>query len=219
MILLAIAPLTMADKELKEPKEPKEHKEPKEKAIEIDIFFNYDLLAYSLGDDYPIVDLAYEVFDGLDNLIGSGVTDILGHAIFPLLNIYDTTGDGIHVVWNYKGFEMQLSDLAAGIYEQELTAFRIQSSMYWNDMTPLSGGIIIELWLNGEFLSNITTTPGDFGTSLLPADSYTLKSSLFDDYGLTVNFSAPSYTEDIIVSAKFSGIPRSIRGFYFFLRS
>lgn len=189
-------------------------------ANEIDIFFNYDLLSYSLGDDYPIVDLAYEVFDGLDNLIGSGVTDDLGHAIFPLLNIYDTTGDGIHVVYNYKSFERQLSNLAAGIYEEELTAFRIQSSMYWDDMTPLSGGIIIELWLNGEFLSSITTTPGYFGTSLLPAVNYTLKSSLFDDYGLTVNFSASSYTKDIIVTAKSFSISENmefIPGIFYFI--
>lgn len=198
-------------------------KKPKKKAKEISVSLEYQDHVFH-DPDVPIVGIAYNVYDGANILIGSGITtDSLGMMTFIVLMAYDETGLGIHIEYRnsfrifikimWQGTLVSINNLAIGESRDiELDNFGFTFIFEWDDSSPIVGDNI-EVWQNGNLLDTKTTDASGFlNMNGIIDGTYTLISigGLFADivYIASVNHSDTRFYETFTISAQFKRVSR-----------
>lgn len=216
MILLATAPLSVADKKPKKPKKPK-------KAEEINTLLEYQDTANGHYPDNTVIEgVAYTIYDGLNQVIVSGITDATGMITFIVLENYNQDGKGIHIEFIWQGVLISLNNLVVGgaLHIEELNPFNLSPTFLWEDMSELPEGTVVDFYFEGVYFdSAIINSNGQLDIVQVIAGIYTLNSTFFSGLEMVVLVDHPSLqkAETFIISAQFILVSSIIAGvFYFF---
>lgn len=191
---------------------PNKPQKPK-KATEINLSLLYTDHDFH-PTNYAVEGVAYTIYDGLNNVIGSGITDATGMITFIVLMAYDQTGLGIHVVFFWQGEEISINNLVIGeSSEVVLSNFAFTVTFEWDDSSPIAGEYV-EIWLNGFLVgTEMTDASGIIVMNGIVANyQYTFVSvgGIFTNIVYTVLVDSPSniVVEIFTISAQFKRVSR-----------
>lgn len=198
---------------------------PQPKAKEINVLLEYADNAH-FPVDTPIGGVAYTIYDGLDQVIVSGITDVNGMITFIVLEAYNQDGNGIHIEFMWQGTLFSINNLIAGeeVHIEELLSFSLAPTFLWEDLTSLPSGTIVDFYFEGVYFdSGIINSNGQIDIVRVIAGTYTLNSTFFSGIEMVVLIDQPTMAlqETFIISAQFVRISRILCGnktgeFYYF---
>lgn len=173
------------------------------KAKEIEVLIHYpDITGFDPST--PVQGIVYNIYDGADVLIGSGITDITGMITISILASYNLSGQGIHIEFYWQGELIVIDNLLIGeLNSFEILQFNSQLTFTYDGSTPLNVQDV-EVWFNGVYITTITLVSGVLNM-FMQHGIYTFKCIEFFDYewSLAVYFPAYSTEETLTVSAQF----------------
>jgi len=170
------------------------------------VFFDYKTNAY-FGSDVPVEGLAWTMLDGSNMVLGSGITGADGMASVVILEAFDDTGLGIHVIYTYQnGVNISIDNIPLSVtIGEELNLFDLNPTMLWaHDLTAIEGTVRLFDSDGNLLLTEITDNLGIFMKSdcLIPGTYIIEMLGLYNTtFDLLIDYSSPTYTENILVSA------------------
>jgi len=194
----------------------------KGKAKEINVLLEYiDNAHFSI--DTPIEGVAYTIYDGLNQVIVSGITDVNGMISFIVFEAYNQDGNGIHIEYRnsirifikimWQGTLVSINNLIVGgeLHIEELLAFMLSPTFLWEDLTTLPVGTVVDFYFEGMYFDSATINSiGQLDIVNVLAGTYMLNSTFFSGIEMVVLIDQPArqLAETFIISAQFKRISR-----------